>query len=116
MQWPADRILANFCGSSILNKHYKDLLTKKLTFEDPNLRNGIGNLERIIEIAVQDFENVIKRDYDVMEEAGRPTSVFIQGLQDDAVKGFSDEHVRISTRVPVHSLPRNDTDKRAAKK
>jgi hypothetical protein len=94
--WPADLILAKLCGSSILNKHFEDLLHRKLKDEKSTLENGIVTLSMIIEKCVQDFENVIKRNYDVMAMENS-ISIFIQGLGDNPEKGFANEHIRIST-------------------
>ena len=69
---------------------------RKLKDEKSDLENGVVTLDMIIEKCVQDFENVIKRNYDVMAMENS-LSVFIQGLGDNHEKGFANEHIRIST-------------------
>jgi hypothetical protein len=71
------------------------LLKRKLEPDRNTQQNTIVALDRMIENAVQEFENIIKRNYDIMATE-KPFSVFIQGLQDDPAKGFANEHVQIS--------------------
>ena len=96
----SDLSSAIWCGSSILNKLYQNLLKKKLKDEEDYFKENGGDLTTIIDICVQDFENYMKRSYDIMA-AERPILVFIQGLRDDPGKGFTHQHLRISPSVLV---------------
>ena len=111
----SDLGLAILCGSSILNKHYEDLLKRKLKDEEDYFKENGVDSKMIIDICVQDFENLIKRNYDIMA-AERPILVFIQGLRDDPGKGFAHQHLRISPSVLIQLTLADEADKYAARK
>lgn len=90
----SDSILAELCGSSFLNKYYEDLLYAKLQGEKDALEKDGVTLRGIINDCVQDFENLIKRNYDVMAKE-KPLLVFIPGLRNDPEKDFILQYLRI---------------------
>jgi len=83
------------CGSSILNQHYKNLLERKLKDEKQSLESDGTSLRKVIEDSVQEFENVTKRNYDIMGK-DRPPPIFIRGLREAPDEGFEQQHLCLS--------------------
>jgi hypothetical protein len=111
----SDLTSAILCGSSILNKHYEDLLKRKLEDEENYFKENGVDLNMIVDSCVQDFENLIKRNYDIMA-AKRPILVFIHGLRDDPGKGFAHQHLRISPSVLLQLTLVDEADRYAARR
>jgi hypothetical protein len=92
----ADWFPGVLCGSSFLNEKFEALLRTRLSHDD--FFDGSDPLEKVIERAVVNFENHLKRDIDTFDLDRCRKSIEIPGLKknSDPKKRFSNGRLHIS--------------------
>jgi hypothetical protein len=79
------------CGSSYLNERFESYLKDLLGKEDYLASEG-ATLQSIIDSRVLDFENVTKRNFDVMSREN-PPAIRIRGLDSTRRKEFTNHYI-----------------------
>jgi hypothetical protein len=90
------------CGASYINKRYEKLLLDRLRDETYLEKNG-KTIKSIVEAKVIKFENGEKRTINTVKERFGLERVYIDDLEEDKAKRFTQNRVSIS-RYATKSL------------
>ena len=88
-------ITGALCGSSYLNEAFERLLNERLAGEDYLETNNM-TIKGIVDMHVVDFENGLKRSFDLTRRKPNPETVFIQGLKPNNKKGFRNNRLLLT--------------------
>ena len=86
------------CGSSFLNDRYRSLLLTRLRNEADDIAGNGISLESVIEPKVLHWENIVKREIDVLDKSKKPRPLWIHGLKKDRQKGFQQNWLELSRK------------------
>jgi hypothetical protein len=82
-------------GSSFLNEAFRAHLEKRLEGHRDEIEHFGSTLDGILDTAVVEFENKIKRRVDITKKNAPAEAIWIPGLRDNKAEGFKNNNILI---------------------